>query len=105
MERRSCSSVPGSRAQSGEASATESHRVKMLIGRAEELQALERVIGADTPAAAIVLGESGTGKTRLLAEAIGRSRRATLLRVQGYETEEPIALAAAAALLRTLGVF
>jgi len=78
--------------------------VKPFVGRAEELRALEGTLTAGRSAAAIVLGEPGTGKTRLLAEVLGRSRSATILRVQGYETEEPVALVAAAPLLRSLGV-
>jgi DNA-binding CsgD family transcriptional regulator len=76
-----------------------------FVGRAEELVALEETLKADKPAAAIVIGEPGSGKTRLLTEALAQSRHRKVIRVQGYETEAPIALAAAATLLRAFHVF
>jgi DNA-binding CsgD family transcriptional regulator len=76
-----------------------------FIGRADELAALEqvdRVAAAGDVAAALVVGEPGTGKSRLLAEAAGRSRLTRQFRVVGYEPERHVPLAAAADLLRAL---
>src|SRR3989442_280386 len=43
-----------------------------FIGRADELAVLDHVGGAGV-AAAVVVGDPGSGKSRLLAEAAGRS--------------------------------
>ena len=77
----------------------------VFVGRAEELAALDDVVRApdrDQVAAAVVIGDPGTGKSRLLAEAAARSRIRTRLRLIGYEPESEIPLASAAELLRTL---
>ena len=76
-----------------------------FVGRAGELTALEevaRAAGAGEVAAALVVGEPGSGKSRLLAEAAGRGPLAHVFRVSGYEPERPVPLAAVSDLLRTL---
>jgi DNA-binding CsgD family transcriptional regulator len=76
-----------------------------FIGRVDELAALDRVgraaVAGDV-AAALVVGEPGSGKSRLLAEAAGRSALARRFRVVGYEPERHVPLAAASDLLRAL---
>lgn len=76
-----------------------------FVGRSEELRALGEVAALldDGPSAAVIVGEPGSGKTRLLAEAESRLGDFTHLRVVGYEPERHVPLAAAAGLLRTLG--
>ena len=76
----------------------------MFVGRTAELDALAETVTASSagPAAAIVLGEPGSGKTRLLAEARSRSELARSFAVIGYEAGRAIPLAAAAGLLRNL---
>ena len=76
----------------------------MFVGRAAELEALAKTVAASSegPAAAIVVGEPGSGKTRLLAEARSRAVLAHSFSVTGYEAGRAIPLAAAAGLLRGL---
>jgi DNA-binding CsgD family transcriptional regulator len=79
--------------------------VPAFVGRSEELRALleleaQAQVG---PSAVIVVGNPGSGKTRLLAEASGRLGDLTQLRVVGYEPERDVPLTAAADLLRILG--
>jgi len=79
--------------------------VPAFVGRSEELRALVAA-GAqvhDGLSAVMIVGDPGSGKTRLLAEASGRLGDLTQLRVVGYEPERDVPLAAAADLLRTLG--
>jgi DNA-binding CsgD family transcriptional regulator len=68
------------------------------------LRALADVIGSarSGAAAAIVVGEPGSGKSRLLAEARERLAPGKCLSVIGYEPERSVPLAAAASLLRAL---
>ena len=75
-----------------------------FVGRTGQLAALAGVVGTARtgPAAAIVVGEPGSGKSRLLAEARERVARAERLLVVGYEPERSVPLAAAASLLRRL---
>jgi DNA-binding CsgD family transcriptional regulator len=76
-----------------------------FIGRADELSVLDRVgrtAAAGDVAAALVVGEPGSGKSRLLAEAAARSPLAQRFRIVGYESEQRVPLAAAADLLRAL---
>jgi DNA-binding NarL/FixJ family response regulator len=76
-----------------------------FVGRAEELAALDevgRASNAGNVAAAVVVGDAGSGKSRLLAEASGRSASARVFRVIGYEPEREVPLAAASDLLRAL---
>ncbi|HET6642487.1 MAG TPA: LuxR C-terminal-related transcriptional regulator [Gaiellaceae bacterium] len=78
--------------------------MKVFVGRTAELDALSETVTASSvgPAAAIVLGEPGSGKTRLLAEARSRTELAHSFAVIGYEAGRAIPLAAAAGLLRSL---
>ena len=76
-----------------------------FVGRSEELRALVEV-GAqahDGLSAVMIMGDPGSGKTRLVAEASGRLGDLTQLRVVGYEPERDVPLTAAADLLRILG--
>jgi DNA-binding SARP family transcriptional activator len=70
-----------------------------------ELETLAQVVArgsVDGPAAAIVVGEPATGKSRLLAEAQQRLGAAHTLGVAGFEAEHNVPLAAAGPLLRFL---
>lgn len=77
-----------------------------FVGRVSELQALRGLISgarlANLPAAGLVIGEPGRGKSRLLREAlVGLDPKRTVL-LTGFEPTEPIPLAAAGELLRRL---
>jgi DNA-binding CsgD family transcriptional regulator len=78
--------------------------VGVFVGRRTQLRALaEVVVTARTgPAGAIVAGEPGSGKSRLLAEAQQRATHGERLAVVGYESERNVPLASAASLLRRL---
>jgi DNA-binding CsgD family transcriptional regulator len=76
-----------------------------LVGRADELASLSEIVAAadrGEVAAAIVVGDPGSGKSRLLAEITDRAESANRFRVIGYEPERHVPFAAAADLLRTL---
>jgi DNA-binding CsgD family transcriptional regulator len=76
-----------------------------FVGRAEELAALREVgnaASAGEVAAAIVVGDAGCGKSRLLSETADRSGLARVFRIIGYEPERHVPLAAASDLLRAL---
>lgn len=77
----------------------------VFVGRTDELKALARVVeqgSAAGPAAANVVGDPGSGKSRLLAEARSRTDVADSFAVVGYEAERHLPLAAAAPVLRFL---
>jgi DNA-binding CsgD family transcriptional regulator len=78
--------------------------VRGFVGRTNELETLAEIAdrGGSGPAMAIVVGEPGSGKSRLLTEARARSGLHHSFAVVGYETERQVPLAAAAALLREL---
>jgi DNA-binding NarL/FixJ family response regulator len=78
--------------------------VRAFVGRTNELDTLAEIAdaGGGGPAMAIVVGEPGSGKSRLLTEARARSGLQRSFAVVGYETERQVPLAAAAALLREL---
>jgi DNA-binding NarL/FixJ family response regulator len=78
--------------------------VCVFVGRRGQLKALAEVLGAARtgPAGAIVVGEPGSGKSRLLAQAQERATHGERLAVVGYESERNVPLAAAASLLRRL---
>jgi DNA-binding CsgD family transcriptional regulator len=76
-----------------------------FVGRVNELAALDevgRAASAGEVAAAIIVGDAGSGKSRLLAEAADRSALARVFRIIGYEPERRVPLAAASDLLRAL---
>jgi DNA-binding CsgD family transcriptional regulator len=76
----------------------------VFVGRVDELAALSDIAAAaiSNAAAALVVGDPGSGKSRLLTEAAARSRMTNLFRVVGYEPESEVPLAAASDLLRGL---
>jgi DNA-binding CsgD family transcriptional regulator len=78
--------------------------VSAFVGRARELAALGEVAKAASGGvtAGLVIGEPGSGKSRLLAEARGRTGLPHSVEVIGYEPERRVPLAAAAELLRVL---
>jgi DNA-binding NarL/FixJ family response regulator len=78
--------------------------MQVFIGRSAELEALSEIAsrGASGPAAAIVIGEPGSGKSRLLNEARSRTVLPHSFAVVGYEPERQVPLAAASGLLRAL---
>ena len=77
-----------------------------FVGRATELEAIARAgrqaLRGSGPTAVLLVGEPGSGKTRLLAEARSRHPIRRQLGVAGYQPEREVPLAAAADLLRTL---
>src|SRR5437660_569362 len=79
--------------------------MSVFVGRREELAELDEITGAAAAghvAAAVVVGEPGSGKSRLLAEAAGRAPLSNRFRVVGYEPEHEVPLAAASDLLLAL---
>jgi DNA-binding CsgD family transcriptional regulator len=78
--------------------------MRAFVGRTNELETLAEVVdeGGIGPAMAIVVGEPGSGKSRLLAEARARAAQQHSFAVVGYEAEKDVPLAAAAGLLRQL---
>ncbi|HEX6208344.1 MAG TPA: LuxR C-terminal-related transcriptional regulator [Actinomycetota bacterium] len=76
-----------------------------FVGRARELEALEAVLRtvehAEGPAACLIEGDPGTGKSRLLEEALARTDLEHLS-VLGYEPERNIPLSSARSLLSRL---
>src|SRR5256886_13543135 len=77
-----------------------------FVGRRVELALLDSVCSkanADNrPAAALISGVPGSGKSRLLAELRSRRRATQVLGVEGYESAFQVPLGAAAELLRGL---
>ncbi|MEO8463288.1 MAG: ATP-binding protein, partial [Chloroflexota bacterium] len=77
-----------------------------FIGRRSELASLASLLRAArakrTPTAALVIGEPGSGKSRLLKEAAASWGVERTVRVVGFETTNAIPLAAAGDLLRLL---
>ena len=76
-----------------------------FVGRAAELAALGGIAGAAAAgeaAAAVVTGDPGSGKSRLLAEVTARAETPTSFWIVGYEPERQVPLASAASLLREL---
>ena len=80
-----------------------------IVGRERELAVILRLAEATRrrpgPAAAIIVGDPGQGKTRLLTEVRGRIGRVERLQAQGFEPERSVPLAAAGELLRRLAPF
>jgi DNA-binding CsgD family transcriptional regulator len=77
-----------------------------FVGRTEELGALTtvcaRVTEHSSAAAAMVVGEPGSGKTRLLIELGMVAKPPNLLTVTGYEAARAVSLSGAGDLLRKL---
>ena len=62
-----------------------------FVGRTDELAALAaaaEAAAAGNVAAVMIVGEPGSGKTRLLHEAAARSQLSPQLHVVGYEPED-----------------
>jgi DNA-binding CsgD family transcriptional regulator len=79
--------------------------MSVFVGRTDELAALGAIAGAAAAgqvAAAVVVGDPGCGKSRLLAEVGARARPLSRFDVVGYEPECDVPLAAASDLLRAL---
>lgn len=77
----------------------------MFVGREAELAHLAAVVAGVARggvSAAVVVGEPGVGKSRLLEEAMRAAPTDRTFRVRGYEAEQPVPLAAAAMFLREL---
>jgi predicted ATPase len=76
-----------------------------FVGRTEELETLLSIGRGDAvrcATAAVVTGEPGSGKSRLVAEVSRRAEIQHVVRTAGYEAEQGVALAAASTLLRSL---
>ena len=76
-----------------------------FVGRIDELAALAEVasaLGRGGVAAAVVIGDPGSGKSRLLAETAARAELPNRFRIVGYEPECEVPLASASDLLRAL---
>ena len=77
-----------------------------FVGREEELAAVldlaQGVVRGQGPVVALVLGEPGSGKSRLLSEACSRITLPERILLAGYEPEAAIPLAMARGLLRRL---
>lgn len=77
-----------------------------FVGRDEELRALGALIPgarrAGAPTAALVTGEPGSGKSRLLREVLKDVDRQRTVIVAGFEPSAPIPLAAVGDLIRRL---
>ena len=74
-----------------------------FVGRARELDVLSGLAGPHGgPGVALVFGEPGSGKTRLLAEARRRLGFEACFSMVGFEPERQVPLATASSLLRDL---
>jgi DNA-binding NarL/FixJ family response regulator len=77
----------------------------VFVGRADELAALAaaaQTAAAGNVAAVLIVGEPGSGKSRLLHEAASRAPLEPQFGLVGYEPEREVPLAAATRLLREL---
>jgi DNA-binding CsgD family transcriptional regulator len=79
--------------------------MSVFVGRVNELAALGEIAAAaegGRVAAAVVVGDPGSGKSRLLSEVGARARLPKRFGVVGYEPECDVPLASASELLRAL---
>ncbi|GAA6527683.1 AAA family ATPase [Intrasporangium sp. DVR] len=79
-------------------------RAGALVGRTEELSTLQALVRAQDggAAAAVVVGDPGMGKTRLLAAAADLLRNHRVFRMTGFEPERHVPLGAALPFLREI---
>jgi DNA-binding NarL/FixJ family response regulator len=79
--------------------------MSVFVGRSDELAALAEISNAamrgEVPAA-MVVGDPGSGKSRLLGEASARTELPNLFRVVGFEPESEVPLASASEFLHAL---
>jgi DNA-binding CsgD family transcriptional regulator len=77
-----------------------------FVGRRQELGTLtglvRRAVRDRLPAAALVSGDPGSGKTRLLAEVVREANAPRVVRLVGFEPMEQVPLGAAADLIHVL---
>lgn len=77
-----------------------------FVGRRRELAEVTALIRQSSqdraPAAALITGEPGSGKTRLLTEIVAEPRAARLVRVVGFEPNRGVPLAAVGEVVRQL---
>ena len=74
-----------------------------FVGRTRELDALIDLVGRyEGPSAALVYGEPGSGKSRLLGEVRRQLAVEASFSIVGFEPERQVPLAAASGLLREL---
>jgi len=80
-------------------------RAGALVGRTEELSTLQALVRAQAggAAAAVLVGEPGMGKTRLLAASADLLRNHRVFRMTGFEPERQVPLGAALPFLRRIG--
>jgi DNA-binding CsgD family transcriptional regulator len=79
--------------------------MSLFVGRIDELATLASVasaFGRGEVAGAVVIGEPGSGKSRLLAEAVARVELPNQFRIVGYEPASDVPLASTSDLLRAL---
>jgi DNA-binding NarL/FixJ family response regulator len=79
--------------------------VSLFVGRRDELAALAEIARAaarNRVAVALITGDPGSGKSRLLAETAARARTSRRFHVIGYEPEREVPLAATSQLLKSL---
>jgi DNA-binding NarL/FixJ family response regulator len=79
--------------------------MSVFVGRRDELAALAEISRAAVRgevAAAMVVGDPGSGKSRLLGEAAARTELPNQFRIVGFEPESEVPLAAASEFLRAL---
>ena len=80
-------------------------RADALVGRTDELSTLQALVRAQNggAAAAVIVGDPGMGKTRLLAASADLLRNHRVYRMTGFEPERQVPLRAALPFLRRIG--
>ena len=76
--------------------------MSVFVGRVHELAALGEIAAGAQAAAAVVVGDPGSGKSRLLTEVAARARLPKRFSVVGYEPEREVPLASASEFLGVL---